>query len=58
LFEAPPKRILSIKTSKLFQIKLVPSATLYFGWSDVDSTTKEHGPFLDLLKLKAFITAY
>lgn len=49
LFETPPKRILKTLETRLFQAKLVPSATLYFGWSDLDSTTRENGPFLNLV---------
>ena len=49
LFETPPKRILKTLETRLFQAKLVPSATLYFGWSDLDTTTRENGPFLNLV---------
>jgi len=58
LYETPPKRIVTQKAQRLFQIKLVPSASLYFGWVDLDSTKSHDGPFLDMLKCKAYITAY
>lgn len=34
LFETPPKRVVKKVNAQLHAIKLVPSATLYFGWSD------------------------
>ena len=55
LFETPPKRILIDMKKRLHEIKMVPSATLYFGWSDLDSTTEKDGPFLDLVKLQQFV---
>ena len=58
LFETPPKRVLKAKEKKLFEVKLVPSATLYFGWADLDSTKAGDGPFLDMLKCKPFVTAF
>ena len=36
----------------LIEMKLVPSCTLYFGWSFLDQTTSEHGPFLDMQRLR------
>ncbi len=58
LFETPPKRVLSTMSSRLVQIKLVPSCTLYFGWTDLLTTTREDGPFLNLIALKQYISAY
>lgn len=58
LFETPPKRILTKKGDRLFQAKLVPSASLYFGWKDIDSTKHTDGPFLDMVKVKEFVTAW
>lgn len=52
LYETPPKRILQASTSRLFQVKLVPSGSLYFGWKDLDSTKRTDGPFLDIQSLK------
>jgi hypothetical protein len=58
LFETPPKRVLNAMASRLYSVKLVPSCSLYFGWSDLPTTTREDGPFLNLLPLKQFISAY
>ena len=41
----------------LLQSKMVPSCMLYFGWSDLPETKHEHGPFLDMLKLKDKVVA-
>lgn len=56
LFETPPKRILQASTQRLFQVKLVPSGSLYFSFND--AAAQEPGPFLNLGKLKQFVTAY
>jgi len=58
LYETPPKRVLKASTSKLHQVKLVPSGNLYFGWTGLDQTTREHAPFLNLQKLKQYVTAF
>ena len=57
LYETPPKRVLDEKTLKqtLVQSKLVPSCMLYFAWKDLKETKPEHGPFLDMEKLRANI---
>jgi hypothetical protein len=54
LYETPPKKIFDEKSLKstLIQAKLVPSCMLYFAWKDLPETKAEHGPFLDLNKLK------
>jgi hypothetical protein len=58
LFETPPKRVLTKKGDRLFQAKMVPSASLYFGWKDINSTKHTDGPFLDMVKVKQFVTAW
>ena len=57
LYETPPKKVLDKKTFKnnLVTQRLVPSCMLYFGWSDLDETKSEHGPFMNMQKLKNFI---
>jgi len=37
------------------QAKLVPSSLLYFAWTDLPETKNEHGPFMDMKRLKEFI---
>ena len=50
----PPKKVLDKKVFKnnLIKQRLVPSCLLYFGWSDLDETKWEHGPFMNLQNLK------
>ena len=54
LYETPPKKVLDKKVFKnnLIKQRLVPSCLLYFGWSDLDETKWEHGPFMNLQNLK------
>ena len=58
LFQTPPKRLLTQTDQRMVQAKLIPSCTLFFGWADLDSTTQADGPFLDLAKLKQYVTAF
>jgi hypothetical protein len=37
---------------------MVPNETLWFAWRDLDSTTVNDGPFLDLARLKDRIIAF
>ena len=54
LYETPPKKILDQKVHKndLVTQRLVPSCMLYFAWADLDETKAEHGPFMNMMKLK------
>jgi hypothetical protein len=54
IYETPPKKVLDQKTFKnnLITQRLVPSCMLYFGWSDLDETKAEHGPFMNMMALK------
>lgn len=52
LFETPPKKVHKNSTVTLITSKLVPSCLLYFAWEDVEETKMEHGPFMDMHKVK------
>lgn len=54
LYETPPKRVLDQKTlsKTLVEKALVPSCMIYHSWKDLPETKHEHGPFLDMMKLK------
>jgi hypothetical protein len=39
----------------LIAAKLVPSCLLYFAWTDLPETKNEHGPFMDMKRLKEHI---
>ena len=58
LFETPPKRVLKDMNKTLHAQRLVPRCLLYFGWTGLDETKFEDGPFLDMMKLKEKITVY
>jgi UBX domain-containing protein 6 len=57
VFESPPRRVLNEKLfeQNLIQAKLVPSSLLYFAWTDLPETKNEHGPFMDMKRLREFI---
>jgi tether containing UBX domain for GLUT4 len=57
LFETPPKRILTDKAKTLYTGKLIPSCLVYFAWTEGESLAAS-GPYINLAKLKDFITAY
>lgn len=59
LYETPPKRVLGEKqlNQTLLASKLVPSCMIYFSWKDLGETKPEHGPFMDMMKLKDKIVA-
>ena len=54
LYETPPKKVMDKKVFKnnLITQRLVPSCMLYFGWSDLEETKFDHGPFMNLQSLK------
>ncbi len=54
LYETPPKKMHTDMKPSLNKLKMVPSALLYFGWTDLDQTKHSDGPFVDLLKLKPY----
>jgi len=57
VFESPPRRVLDEKLFELnlVKAKLVPSSLLYFAWTDLPETKNEHGPFMDMKRLREFI---
>ena len=57
VFETPPRRVLDEKLfeKNLIDAKLVPSSLLYFAWTDIPETKNEHGPFMDMKRLREFI---
>lgn len=58
MYETPPKKILRDMKATLKQSRMVPSATLLFGWEDLEQTKNTDGPFLDIAKLKDKIISF
>jgi len=58
LYTTPPKKELKEMGMTLKAAKMVPSGMIYFGWSDLDQTKMQDGPFLDIAGLKDKIVAF
>lgn len=58
LYETPPKKVVNQMTANLKSLRMVPSATLWFAWTDLETTKWSDGPFLHMEKIRDKIITY